>query len=340
VLWFFNIKKLGLLRPLLAAGFLVLSFLPVLFWNQILFGAPLNGGYPEMNSSISDLAFAGSSIAESSLKGNISNIVNGLKAVSATIFHFGIDYDQSFIIFKAYVSGMFYWIFWPAIFGLLLFIIKFRKLKKRHLIYLGCIILISFILVLYYGSWEFYDNPNKLEKTIGNSYTRYWLPLYLGLLPFASICILAYSRIFKKASFYRIAFLTLIILSSYAVSINYLMFGSSEGLAVTARKNMDSRKEYVQIMELTENNSVIITRYHDKLFFPERKVIVGEFDDPNMIREYAKLTTWLPVYYYNFSLPKKALDYLNTSKFKEDKLTINKVSQITNDFTLYKLEKK
>jgi hypothetical protein len=337
ILWIANIRKLGIIKPIIAVSMMLLSFLPVFYWNQILFGAPLNGGYPEMNRSIFDLTQAGSSIARSSISGNIKNIANNFKMISSTIFHFGINYNQSSLIFRSYFIKMFYWIFWPAVLGLILFLLKFRKLKKRHWLYLVSFLASSIILFLYYGSWEFYDNPDKSEKTIGNSYTRYWLPIYLGAIPFAALFFLAISRILKNSAFFRVIFLSIIILSTYLVSINFLLYGSSEGLVASANKNMATRDEYIKILGLTESNSVIITRYHDKLFFPERKVIVGEFDDPNMIKEYGKLASALPVYYYNFSLPDKSLDYLNSSRFKKEGLKIKKILQISNDFTLYKL---
>ena len=89
-------------------------------------------------------------------------------------------------------------------------------------------------------------------------------------------------------------------------------------------------------MELTESNAVIITRYHDKLFFPERKVIVGLFNDDNMNMRYAQLVDYLPVYYYNFTFPQKDVKYLNQSKLPKAGLRIEKIERV-GDFSLYKL---
>ena len=75
------------------------------------------------------------------------------------------------------------------------------------------------------------------------------------------------------------------------------------------------------------------------MFFPERKVIVGLFDDKNMIAEYANLVNLLPVYYYNFTLPPRDFEYLNNRRLAEAGLQIEKVEQVTDDFTLYRLEK-
>jgi len=93
-----------------------------------------------------------------------------------------------------------------------------------------------------------------------------------------------------------------------------------------------------KVLSLTENNSVIITQYHDKLLFPERKVVVGLFDDKNLISRYALLAEQLPVYYYNFTFPQKDIDYLNSKRLSEFGLHINPIEKITNSFTLYKIE--
>jgi hypothetical protein len=92
-----------------------------------------------------------------------------------------------------------------------------------------------------------------------------------------------------------------------------------------------------RILALTEKNATIITRYHDKLFFPERKVIIGLFTDQNMIIEYAKLAKIAPVYYYNFAFAEKDLEYLNARKLADAGLSIKVIENVTDEFTLYKL---
>jgi hypothetical protein len=121
------------------------------------------------------------------------------------------------------------------------------------------------------------------------------------------------------------------------VSLNFVLHGSEEGLLFLAQRQKDSRLEAQKVLELTESNSTIITFYHDKLFFPERKVIVGLFNDQNMIAEYANLVKLLPVYYYNFTFPEKDLAYLNERRLAEAGLGIAPVRRVSGDFTLYKL---
>ena len=94
------------------------------------------------------------------------------------------------------------------------------------------------------------------------------------------------------------------------------------------------------MLALTPSDAVIITRYHDKLLFPERKVIMGLLTDDNMNRLYANLVKQqVPLYYYNFTLADKDFDYLNSSRLKVLGLKIDKVAKITKDFTLYRLSR-
>ncbi|MCK5320938.1 hypothetical protein KAJ61_06150, partial [Candidatus Parcubacteria bacterium] len=145
-------------------------------------------------------------------------------------------------------------------------------------------------------------------------------------------------KINKK--FYYISLRIIFLIIFFYGSLSFVLYGSEEGLIFLAQRQKESRAEYNQVLKLTENNSAIITFYHDKLFFPERKVIVGLFDDKRMVAKYANLVELLPVYYYNFTLPQKDIDYLNNKRLAEAGLGIEKVRQITSDFTLYRLVEK
>ncbi|MBU4455151.1 glycosyltransferase family 39 protein [Patescibacteria group bacterium] len=360
ILWAFNIKKIGITKLIIFLSFLFLSILPVLYWNQILYGSPWRGGYAEMNQSISDISQAGSGFITSLMAGKLSHFKELLNKISGNIFHFGFHPRQSAKMFYHYFIRMFYWIFWPALLGLCI-LPAFRpgsggfsrlnreaeaskpELKlgrtQKHRTYLAAYFVISIILLFYYGSWKFNDNPDPGQFTIGNSYTRYWLPIYLGALPFVSLFIIKLTRLAKN-KIIILGIRSIIIILIFFVSIGFVLFGSDEGLIFTGQRQKLSQNEFNKVISLTENGAAIITQYHDKLFFPERKVIVGLFNDANMTREYGKLVNYLPLYYYNFTLPQKDFDYLNSRRLAEAGLRIEKVEQITSDFTLYRLYKK
>ena len=250
-------------------------------------------------------------------------------------------------------------LFWSGVLGFFAFFINYKKIKYKQIVFLVSALILSAFLVLYYGSWEFHDNPDPTRFTIGNSYTRYWLPVYLVTIPFAAFFleqvldslkkILNFSYLEKKSKkFFSIylrgklldLFLIFLVLGVYIFSsLNFVIHGSEEGLMQTAQRQIASQNEYERLLELTETNSVVITKYHDKLLFPDRKVIVGLFDDKRMNAIYSRLSEELPVYYYNFSFPEEDFNYLNERRLKESGLKISLVEKINTNFSLYKLEK-
>ncbi|MBA3047112.1 glycosyltransferase family 39 protein [Patescibacteria group bacterium] len=365
ILWIFNIKKVGLTKLIVFLCFCALMFLPVFCWNQILYGAYSQGGYPEMNQSILEIKQAGADLIKSTFGERVRRYNDLLADFKNNIFYFGFHPGQSLKAFYNYFVKMFYWIFWPAVLGGILFLQKWRKWKRKHWAYLSSYFIISLILLFYYGSWGLNDNPDPSRFTIGNSYTRYWLPIYMGALPFVSFLIIKLTRVLffwydanprinanvanreytnmvkrpSKIFLINCARIIIIILISF-ISIQFVLFGSEEGLVFTAQRQREAKAELEKIIELTENNSVIVTRYHDKLLFPERKVIVGLFDNKEMVEKYSILAKYIPVYYYNFTFPQADIDYLNNRRLAEAGLSIEKVEQVTGEFTLYKLLKK
>lgn len=318
-----------------------------------------------MNQSILEIKQAGADLIKSTFGERVRRYNDLLADFKNNIFYFGFHPGQSLKAFYNYFVKMFYWIFWPAVLGGILFLQKWRKWKRKHWAYLSSYFIISLILLFYYGSWGLNDNPDPSRFTIGNSYTRYWLPIYMGALPFVSFLIIKLTRVLffwydanprinanvanreytnmvkrpSKIFLINCARIIIIILISF-ISIQFVLFGSEEGLVFTAQRQREAKAELEKIIELTENNSVIVTRYHDKLLFPERKVIVGLFDNKEMVEKYSILAKYIPVYYYNFTFPQADIDYLNNRRLAEAGLSIEKVEQVTGEFTLYKLLKK
>lgn len=339
-LWLANIRNTGFIKLAVFLCFAFLSILPVLNWNQVLYASPTNSGYPEMNTSISAVSSAGSQLA----KETINNVNKGKLAVNRilfekiknTIFYFGLNPYQSLKMFYYYFYLMFAWLFWGATAGFIVFLLKYKKISKGQICFILSLILLSTILLFYYGSWKFHDNPDPNAKTIGNSYTRYWLPIYLGAIPFASLLIVRLSRVFKFK--FLINTIRLVAVAAIMIySVNFIMFYSEESLTATIKKQQATRQEFDEVIKNTPENAVIISRYHDKLFFPERKVILGLFNDDNMNMAYAKLAKYVPLYYYNFTFGQKDLDYLNKTKLAKAGLKIKQIKKVNENFTLYKL---
>ena len=382
ILAVYNWKKISLVHTLLFLAGCFLVFIPVFYYNQILYNSPIYGGYNEMNRSIDILAGSGSSLASQFyLNGDWRA---GLEKIAEQIFYFGFHAKESWRNFYAYFLEMFYWLAMPAIFGLGFVLSKWGSLKKSVKNHIVFHFISSIILIFYYGSWFFNDNPDQSSINIGNSYARYWLPIYLCAMPFAAqfIITLSESILDSKTKFIgfnssvlnttssfsaslssiekhdrsflsslREAVKKLIVLPSLGIFRKYLIIvlvalisfvslnftlNSSSGIIHAYNSLTSSQQEFYKVLSLTESHSVIITRYHDKLFFPERRVIVGLFDDENMVREYAKIASKVPVYYYNFRLPKASVDYLNNGVLRKHGLKLKLIENV-GEFGLYRL---
>ncbi|HPT08164.1 MAG TPA: glycosyltransferase family 39 protein [bacterium] len=340
----FNIKKFNWWRLAIIFSFLFLALLPVFYNNQLLYGSPFYGGYNEMNRSIENIGQASGSLFKSFFSGHLSEVGDLIKSIFNTIFYFGFYPLQSFFMFFKYCTEMFWYLFYPFVFGLVYLIIYDRSTFKKVWTYGLSWLVLSLILILYYGSWKFVDNPDPNSFTIGNSYTRYWLPIYISLFPFVSIFILKIKNIFfwiKKIRIKKIvsnAFSVSLIILIMFLSLRFVYAGSEEGLKHYFSKSRIAKIEVEQVISLTEDRSIIITEYHDKFLFPERKVIVGRFDDDNMNKNYYRLASKIPLYYYNFTLPEKDIKYLNERRLKDFNLRIELVKSINDAFSLYQLK--
>jgi hypothetical protein len=336
LLWIFNLRKIGVLKTAIVASTVVIALLPTLVWNTRLYGSPLSGGYPEMNRSIASVAGSGAALAQNVAGGSLAQVKPILKSIKNTVFHFGFNPELSHATFFSYFIRMFPLLFWASLAGLVFVLLNYRGYSKKTWLFLASGAIASVVLVYYYGSWLFFDNPDKTRATIGNSYTRYWLPIYM-------FAILLAARFFSsvlrgKLMYAGVPAVMLFLYFFTSVSIGYVISGSEEGLKFTMLKSREARKEWHRVLGLTPKSATIVTEYHDKLLFPERKVILGNLTDANMNALYAEAARSGPVYYYNFSLSEDAVRYLNDRKLDDFGLSLVEIQKITKDFSLYSLE--
>lgn len=345
IAWFFYFKRYSFTKIILLISGVFLAIIPNIYFNQLLYSSPLRGGYNEMNRSLDDISQAGSSIVQSVAKGGDPLVF--LKTIYHNIFYFGFDYIQSLQMAKHYIVDMFPVLSILFVLGSLLIIARsFLKFEKKYLVYFLLFITIATILIFYYGSWQFNDNPDPNRFTIGNSYTRYWLPIYLMMIPIASFFIYKFTRAFVfaisglksyKSKCIASGLQLIIVLVIAALSIDFVLFGSEEGLLHLYYNNLRDRAYIEEVRTLTEDNSIIITKYYDKFLFPERRVIMGTIPNDELLVASAKLVKYYPVYYYNFNLPADAIDYLNDRKLDIYNLKLETLKRINHDFTLYSL---
>jgi len=346
IAWLFYIKRLGFAKLLLTVSGFIFALLPSAYFNQILYSAPIYGGYNEMNRSLDDLSQASSGIVKKIFTGE-GELITYLESIYHNVFYFGFKPQQSLEMAWHYVAQMFPYLVIAFILGtLILAIVNIKRPQKRYLVYFLVFLTVSAILIFYYGSWKFNDNPNPNSFTIGNSYTRYWLPIYLMMIPLASLTMVYLSRFlvlsFKEPTLkikkiIMNGWQAVFVLGFCLLGLNFVLFGSEEGLAHLYHTNLSEKRVTQEVFALTEPEAVIITRYYDKFLFPDRRVIMGTLPDEDVLKASAKLSLFYPVYYYNFYLKDEDVNYLNERKLSEYNLEMKLLKRISHNFGLYSL---
>lgn len=343
--WLFYIKRLGFIKLIIALCGFFLALIPNIYFNQLLYSSPFYGGYNEMNRSIDDISLASSGLAKSLFKGS-GQTSQYLNSIYSNVFYFGFNEKQSVYMAKHYILDMFTELSVVFTLGvILLLVFNIRKPRKKYFAYFSVFAVLSLILIFYYGSWQFNDNPDPNRFTIGNSYTRYWLPIYLMMMPIAALAIVKFSQALlfiynqQVPRWRRLiadGIQTIIVFSFVFIGINFVLYGSEEGLSHLYYNTLREKSYAQEVFLLTEPESIIITRYNDKFLFPERRIIMGSIPNDEIFQATQKLSVYYPVYYYNFYLNEADVNYLNDRKLPPFSLRIDLVKRISHQFGLYK----
>lgn len=335
ILYILNWRRIAPWQVILIIASALIALMPVFYHNIILYGEPLKSGYAEVNTSINNLTSSSNSLVKEAVTLKSENLVSLGKNIFKTIFYFGFHPKVALGLFWKYTNAISPWLVYGSLLGFGIWLADFKRIRSRHIKLLIVFLIFSAILITYYGSWDFHDNPDKNAITIGNSYTRYWLPIYLCLIAWLAVGLDRLSRLqpVRKISWLIIA----VFIAVFAFSSWPLVYGAgSESLATNIAKSKISYAQQQQVLKLTERNAVIITKYQDKLFFPERKVVYGLFDDNGMIKQYAILAELMPTYFYSFTFSQNDLQYLNKRRLPPLGLKLQAITTL-DEFTLYRL---
>lgn len=299
-----NWKKINFLNLIIFFSTCLLVCLPIFYYNQIIYGQFLAIGY-NYNFRIDS-----------------NNIFSqGVSLLQQLFLPFGIKIANIIENFTNYFLQIFWWYFILLELALTFIIVKILDLKKEVynlkikniIIYLLIFVVFSFYLVIFYGSWKFSDHPDPLAVTLGTSYTRYFLPIYIFSLPLISFFIINFFNRFKILKIFTAA---LIFCLFFYFSFQLVYFEKDEGI-LKVKKNLE---EYQQIaketISQTTKDSVIIAERNDKIFFPLRAVIYNLNNKQDYQAIYSLLNK-RKIYWWRFALNNADLEYLNESLIKD-----------------------
>ena len=352
VLWLAPVMVAGLiiLRKYISWKSVVLFFvssaiamLPFLIFNNSLYCAPWKTGYTVSPVVVQDVQIVQDGqivqVVQLSQSSNVASDASVASVASPTtsITPFGLHSRTAAKNILNYGFLMFWWLTIPAIIGLVLLWPR-RAIKDEKRNWRWCYFMVLAVaaiwLGLVYGSWSFFDNPDKTAVTIGNSYIRYWLPVFVLLTPLiatvvANLTVLPFVQ--KKRVLISVAcFLVLFGLSTHAV-----FFASDDSLWPMRTRLVEAAGTHERVLQLTEANAVIVVDRADKLFFPDRSVRYPLRDEATYDL-LPRIALRAPLYYYGITFPQIDLDYLNNDKLKNLGLSIELVETFGEE-SLYRI---
>ncbi|MFC1687636.1 glycosyltransferase family 39 protein [Patescibacteria group bacterium] len=306
-------RKISWTHILITFVMVIITFIPVMYFNNQLYGTLFSSVYSQASTDGPVSVAASQSL---------------LASVGKAFLPFGINFQRVGTTASQYLIQIFPWISLLTIVGViwLLRASVFPFLKKHFPInyfssekvssiykgYLAIYLLIVMWLLLYYGSFEFYEFSDKTKIILGSSYLRYWLPIYIFCIPFISLGIFWVGGLFKKQRIKDVVIVSLVVLLLY-FSIHTVVSDPLYGLAETKVNTQRSLAHKEKALAVTEPESVIISGHADKIFFPDRRVIVElPVGREERVELLGQLLSQVPVYlYFN------PIDKGNVEIFKE-----------------------
>ena len=287
---------------------IVLLLVPMLFLNQQLYGSPLTTGYTiHRTGSFIDSA--------------VNVLSSGNSPVEAI---FALDIKTILKHAWYYSVALFPWMSFAAAAGFLIVVGQRRPCRAART-YLIVTVLVAAWLWAFYGSFVFHDNPDPTLVTIGNSYVRYWLPIFILISPFVGELIVWLGRHIRHIFVSRLM-MTVLTVAFIILNIHPTFF-AADGLLSTRQNLFAFAATRESVLAATEDDAIIIVDRADKFLWPDRRVIVPLRSEET----YAAMPTIItlaPLYYFGITFPPADMDYLNQEKLVGSGLQIDWVKTI------------
>lgn len=164
-------------------------------------------------------------------------------------------------------------------------------------IYAVLILLLAWYPLLMYGSWLVKDNPTPWLVTIGNSYLRYWLPLFVFALPFSAYLLVFLFEKYTAVSRRYAAGIWVGFFVFWLVQSVYVFYAGADGYGQLSRQQKAAEVVQQQVLTIVQPDDVLITDKWDKVFWPSRTVGRG-IHQPWMQQKVRAMVAKTQVYYF------------------------------------------
>jgi hypothetical protein len=190
-----------------------------------------------------------------------------------------------------------------------------RDDSSKYYMLMGAIV--TLVLFVFYGSARINDSIGFKAITVGNSFVRYWLPVYLLWLPVAVQGLVSLiSRLPNHRQLARAVALTLLV----GIGLQQAFFSYPEGLAHVIQRLAVYRSVRQQVILLTPPEAVILSDQSDKLFWPARRVITpGDrpfYTYAEVMKQLPDIADTTPTYLYATKLGGAARAELTKNKIE------------------------
>jgi hypothetical protein len=302
----------------MVAGALALA--PFLLQNYSLYGSVLATGYGAVGQG---------GVTGERLQGLGMRLLGPLQPY---LFPLGFAPRTAIKHFWMYGLGFFPW--WTVIVAAAVAFAVAAKRRARALFHplVVAALAVAAWLIFFYGSWTIYDSPDPTAVTIGSSYLRYWLPLFIvSVWPVAW----AAAKLWDKARWRPWLVALAVLLAGFSAAT---VFGApGEGLLAMRAANQRYVDVKAGILKIVENKSIIVVDRADKFLFPDRSVIVPLRSDATFAI-LPKMVGKTDVYYFGVTFPAKDFNWLNEVRLKPLGLQITPVKAFGEE-TLYIFDK-
>jgi len=189
-------------------------------------------------------------------------------------------------------------------------------------------------LVIYYGSMVNADQLVLRENTIGISYVRYWIPLFLFSIPATLYFFKEVFRVFHQHTF-NVAFIALNVLLLFVFSINLAFFASGDGLRDQKKTIAEYYNQAREVQKKIGSDQLVVVERADKVLFPMEKVVVFNTDF-SVFEKLAPILNSRKIYYFTMRSDNE-INEMNAKKLQPLGMRAEFPQKIDAKFSLYEL---
>ena len=169
--------------------------------------------------------------------------------------------------------------------------------------------------------------------SLGSSYVRYFLPLYILSLPLLAFFL---NQLWQRHKIYAKILVTLIMCLLVFISARQVLWSGQESLIAVKNQLLKYRVQAQDLLkQVSENDLILLDKSTDKIFFPERKHLIVPQNGVEW-SEIKKILPYQPVYYFHHTAEVSRAS-LNQTKFNPQGLKVENGVLIDGGGVLYRI---